>query len=106
MSNQVSLNVGGQSLPTGCEGEENAVAATTAAIPVRAVKQSVIDHHGIARSQAECHLVREIAQSDVSRLKSFRTVPVRLRKDSVDRCALEMRAPQDPQRTVLCICVR
>ncbi|HYW40230.1 MAG TPA: hypothetical protein VE957_19145 [Terriglobales bacterium] len=80
--------------------------ATTAAIPVRAVKQSVIDHHSIARSQAECHLVREIAQSDVSRLKSFRTVPVRFGKDSVERRALEMRTSQEPQSTISCHCVR
>ena len=73
---------------------------------MRAVKQSVIDHYGIARSQAERHLAREVAQSDVSGLKTFRAVPVRLGKHGVDRVTLEMRTRQDPQRTVVYICVR
>ncbi len=106
MGYQVSLNIVRQFPPRRREREKNAVASGVARIAMRAVKQSVIDHYSIARSQAECHLVREVAQSDMSRLKSFRTVPVRLGKDGVDRCALEMRTPEDPQSTVLGICVR
>ena len=57
---------------------------------MRAVKQAVIDDYSITRSQAECLLSREVIQSGMSRLKFLCTVPMRLRKDSVDWSALEM----------------
>jgi hypothetical protein len=72
---------------------------------MRAVKQPVINHYSIARSQTECRLAGQVTHSDVPRLKSVRTVPVRLGKGGMDRCALEMRTAQNPQSTVLFSCV-
>src|SRR5205085_3584006 len=97
MGYQVSFNIFWQSPPTRREREKNAITSSFASITVRTVKQSVINYYSITRSQAECLLSRQVLQSEMSRLKFFRTVPVRLGKDSVDRGALKMRTAQDPE---------
>ena len=69
MSDQVSLDVSGQSPPTGCEGEKDAIAATIATISVRAMKQSVVDHDSITSTQIKGHLIGKVAERGMLQIK-------------------------------------
>src|ERR1700730_4828408 len=68
---QMCLNVIGQALPGGREGEQDAVASGAAGIAMSSMKQPVIDRHGVSRSQAERDLIRQVAHRGMSWRNGF-----------------------------------